>query len=62
MDYKKTIESEWEIWPDPSGKGRGWTAMRIREDEKGPYEEWCGFFTETYDECERKLNESFGGM
>ena len=57
MEYTKTIESEWEIWPDPGGKGRGWTAIRIREDKQGPYEEWCGFFTETYDECERRLNE-----
>ncbi len=29
---------------DPMGLGRGWTAVRAGEDEKGPFEQWIGDF------------------
>ena len=38
------ISDEWEAVPDPMGLGRGWTAVRQCEDERGPFEEWCGEF------------------
>lgn len=41
----------WEIVPDPLGQGRGWTAVRLMEDERGPYEEWCGAFYPTREYC-----------
>lgn len=37
-------ESDWEIVSDPAGMGRGLTAVRVVEDEKGSVEEWIGTF------------------
>lgn len=46
-----TNDEDYDIVPDPAGKGRGWTAVRLREDDKGPYEEWIGNFWPTYDQA-----------
>lgn len=51
---------EWEAVPDPAGRGRGWTAVRVGEDDTGPFEEWCGQFFLSAEECRqatRAMNE-----
>jgi|11BtaG_2_1085332.scaffolds.fasta_scaffold00357_21 hypothetical protein len=45
-----------EVVPDPAGMGRGWTAIRCGEDDRGPYEEWIGNFWETYAEAKQAAN------
>ena len=40
-------DDDWEVCPDPAGKGRGWTATRELEDARGPLEEWIGEFWPT---------------
>ncbi len=50
-DEADELPGGWEIVPDPLGQGRGWTAVRLREDEKGAFEEWCGEFFPTKEYC-----------
>lgn len=47
----------WEAVPDPTGLDRGWTAFRISEDEKGPYEEWCGQFFPSKELCNQAIGK-----
>jgi len=47
----------WEAVPDPMGLGRGWTAIRQGEDERGPFEEWCGQFFQTAQACSQAIAE-----
>ncbi|RNF58034.1 hypothetical protein EFK68_05190 [Pseudomonas aeruginosa] len=47
----------WEAVPDPMGLGRGWTAIRQGEDERGPFEEWCGQFFPTAQACRQAVAE-----
>lgn len=48
---------DWEAVPDPMGLGRGWTAVRLGEDEKGPFEEWCGQFFPSPAACRQAIQE-----
>jgi len=48
---------EWEAVPDPMGLGRGWTAVRQCEDERGPFEEWCGEFFPSADAARQAVAE-----
>ena len=47
----------WEAVPDPMGLGRGWTAIRQGEDERGPFEEWCGQFFPSASVCRQAIEE-----
>lgn len=46
---------EWEAVPDPAGRGRGWTAVRLGEDDDGQFEEWSGQFFPTAEECRQAV-------
>jgi hypothetical protein len=49
--------SGWEAVPDPMGLGRGWTAIRQGEDERGPFEEWCGQFFPDASACRQAIED-----
>lgn len=51
---------EWVAVPDPAGRGRGWTAVRLGEDDKGQFEEWSGQFFPSAAEA-RQATEDLNG-
>lgn len=64
IESDETDESPegWEIVPDPLGQGRGWTAVRLLEDEQGAYEEWCGEFFPTKEYCWQAITLGLGSF